>query len=390
MAEKEFEYFKTFHEVTRAVLSALDVRAVLRLITKSIVSSLDIKGSTLMLLDEKSHRLELVASHGLSQKYLKKGPLYADRSIADASRGKPVLVENAPADDRVQYGQEAAEEGIASILSVPMVMRGQFIGVLRIYTSEPRRFSENEMDLISAIAEIGAIAIENARIFEAREAELSKVLKVGGIDYQSELPVAEHHLKPPLKGGIEHKKSYHHFRTLYRLTRTITSTMEMKKTLEAVVSEIAKTMGVKGCCLFWLNTASRELELLASSGLSNAYLCKGPLSMDKSIPQVFEELTVFIANVRTDPAVQYPKAADQEGILSMLSVPILVREKVRGVLRLYSSMATAFSTEDLQFAKVLAEIGGIAIMNAKLHEERATDIKFWRATLDYLGIETTQ
>jgi GAF domain-containing protein len=112
--------------------------------------------------------------------------------------------------------------------------------------------------------------------------------------------------------------------------------------------------------------------------------------MDKSIPQVFEELTVFIANVRTDPAVQYPEAADQEGILSMLSVPILVREKVRGVLRLYSSMATAFSTEDLQFAKVLAEIGGIAIMNAKLHEERATDIKFWRATLDYLGIETTQ
>jgi GAF domain-containing protein len=389
MAEKEFEYFQIFHEVTRAVLSVLDVEAVLHLITKAIVSSLDIKGSTLMLLDEESHRLELVASHGLSQKYLEKGPLYADRSIADASRGKPVLVENAPADDRVQYRQEAREEGIASILSVPMVMRGQFIGVLRIYTSEPRRFSQNEMDLISAIAEIGAIAIENARIFEARGAELYKVLKVGGIDYEYELPVAKYHVKPALKGGIDHKKSYHYFRTLYRLTRTITSTMEMKKTLEAVVTEIAKTTGVKGCCLFWLNTASRELELLASYGLSHAYLCKGPLSMDKSIPQVFEELTVFIADVRTDPAVQYPEAAEREGILSMLSVPILVREKVRGVLRLYSAIATAFSTEDLQFAKVLAEIGGIAIINAKLYQERTTDITFWKATLDYLGIENT-
>ena len=389
MADKEFEYFKTFHEVTRAVLSALDVEAVLRLITKAVVSSLDIKGSTLMLLDEKSHRLELVASHGLSQKYLEKGPLYAERSIADASRGKPVLVENAPDDDRVQYRQEAREEGIASILSVPMVMRGQVIGALRIYTSEPRQFSENEMDLISAIAEIGAIAIENARIFEAREAELSKVLKVGGIDYEYELPVAKYQVKPASKGGIEHKKSYDYFRTLYRLTRTITSTMEMKKTLDAVVSEIAKSMHVKGCCLFWLNTASRELELLASHGLSHAYVCKGPLSMDKSVPQVFEELTVFIGDVRTDPAVQYPKAADQEGILSMLSVPILVREKVRGVLRLYSAMATAFSSEDLEFAKVLAEIGGIAIINARLHQERTTDITFWKATLDYLGIENS-
>jgi len=111
--------------------------------------------------------------------------------------------------------------------------------------------------------------------------------------------------------------------------------------------------------------------------------------MDKSIPQVFEELTVFIADVRTDPAVQYPEAAEREGILSMLSVPILVREKVRGVLRLYSSIATAFSTEDLEFAKVLAEIGGIAIINAKLYQERTTDITFWKATLDYLGIENT-
>lgn len=390
MAEKEFEYFRIFHEVTRAVLSALDAEAVLHLITKTIVLSLDIKGSTLMLLDEKSHRFELVATYGLSQKYLEKGPLYADRSIADASRGKPVLVENAPADDRVQYRQEAREEGIVSILSVPMVMRGQFIGVLRIYTGEPRRFSQNEMDLISAIAEMSAIAIENARIFEARGAELSRVLKVGGIDYQYELPVAKYQVKPAFKAGIDYKESYHYFRTLYRLTRTITSTMEMTKTLEAVVAEIAKAMGVKGCCLFWLNTASRELELLASYGLSHAYLCKGPLSMDKSIPQVFEELTVFIADVRTDPAVQYPEEAEREGILSMLSVPILVREKVRGVLRLYSSIATAFSTEDLEFAKILAEIGGIAIINAKLYQERMTDITFWKATLDYLGIKNKQ
>jgi GAF domain-containing protein len=215
------------------------------------------------------------------------------------------------------------------------------------------------------------------------------VLKVGGIDYEHELPLAEYRGKAISNGGMDHKKSYHYFRTLYRLTRTITSTMEMKETLEAVVTEIAKTMRVKGCCLFWLNTVTRELELVASYGLSQAYLCKGPLSIDKSIPQALGEETIYIANVRTDRTIQYPEAAEREGIVSMLSVPISVQEKVRGVLRLYSSTATPFGTEELEFAKVLAEIGGIAIINAKLYQERRADITFWKATLDYLGIENT-
>jgi GAF domain-containing protein len=165
--------------------------------------------------------------------------------------------------------------------------------------------------------------------------------------------------------------------------------MEMKETLEAVVTEIAKTMGVKGCCLFWLNTGTRELEMVASYGLSQAYLSKGPLSIDKSIPQALEDEIIYIANVITDRTIQYPEAAEREGILSMLSVPISVKKRVRGALRLYSSIAAPYATEELEFAKVLAEIGGIAIINAKLYQERRADIKFWKATLGYLGIEKT-
>ena len=387
MPEKKVEYFEVFHGVIRAVLSVLHVETVLHLIAEGVVSSLDIKASALMLLNENTQRLELAASHRLSAKYLEKGPLYADRSIADALRGRPVLVENAPADDRVQYREEAREEGIASILSVPMVMREQVIGVLRIYTSEPRRFSEHDSNLISAIAKIGAIAIDNARIFEARGAELAKVLKAGGIDYEYELPRAEYRAETILNGVLDRKKSYNYFQTLYRLTRTITSTMEMKETLSAVVTEIAKAMLVRGCSLLWINTVTRELELVASCGLSHAYLSKGPISMDKSIPQALEQEAVLITDVRNDPAIQYPEAAEKEGILSLLSVPISVKGKVRGALRLYSPQSTPLGREEIEFAKVLAEIGGIAIINARLYQERTDDITFWKTTLEYLGIE---
>lgn len=386
MQEEEIAYLQIFSEVSRAVLSVLDVEAVLGLIAERIVRPLGIKASALRLLDERTRRLELAASHGLTEEYLGKGALFADRSIADVLRGQPVLVENAPADDRIQYREEARAEGIASILSVPMLVKGRIIGVLRIYTAEPRRFSEKEIDLISAIAEIGAIAIDNARTFEAKGAELSELFRVGGIDYEYEPPVAEDRFKPGLKDDIGGQKSYPYFRTLYRLTRTITSTMETKDLLEAVAREIAEALLVRGCCLFWLNTLTRELEPMASCGLSDAYVRKGPLSMDKSIPRVLNGRAVCIADVRTDAAIQYPEEAEKEGIFSMLSVPISVKDKVRGVLRLYSSTSRSFDADEIEFAKILAEISGIAIVNAKLYQERTNDITFWKTTLDYLGI----
>jgi signal transduction protein with GAF and PtsI domain len=386
MQEEEVAYLQIFSEVSRAVLSVLDVEAVLGLIVERIVRPLGIKGGALRLLDERTHRLELAASHGLSEEYLKKGALFADRSMADALRGRPVLVENAPVDARIQYREEARAEGIASILSVPMLIRGRFIGVLRMYTAEPRQFSQKEIDLVSAIADIGAIAIDNARTFEAKGAELSELFKVAGIDYGYEPPPAEDRFERGPKRDIGQQKSYGYFRTLYRLTRTIASTMEMKDLLKAVAREIAEALPVKGCSLFWLNILTRELEPMASYGLSDAYVRKGPLSMDKSIPRVLDDQAVCIADVRTDPAIQYPEEAEKEGIFSMLSVPISVKKKVRGVLRLYSSTSRPFDAEEIEFAKVLAGIGAIAIVNAKLYQERTNDISFWKTTLDYLGI----
>ncbi|NIQ39326.1 MAG: GAF domain-containing protein [Proteobacteria bacterium] len=389
MRGREVEYFQVFHEVSRALLSVLDSKTVLHLIAKRLVSPLDAKASALMLLDENTRRLELVAFHRLSQRYLGKGPVAADRSIADALSGRPVLVENAPEDERIQYKDEAKEEGIASILSVPMIVKGQILGVLRIYTAQPRRFTNNELQLVSAIAEIGAIAIENARIFEARGAELSELLKAGGLEYESGNTLVKYPVQGVLKGEIDRTKSYHYFRTLYRLTKTITSTTGMEETLGKVAREIGKAMLVKGCNLLWLNMTTGELELLASFGLSHTYLAKGPLRIDKSIPQALEGETVHIADARRDTRIQYPDAAHREGITSMVSVPISVKERVRGVLRLYSSNSTPFREEEIQFARVLAEIAGIAIINAKLYQERTNDIAFWKATLDYLGLRST-
>jgi GAF domain-containing protein len=281
-------------------------------------------------------------------------------------------------------------EGIASILSVPMGLRGQVIGVLRLYTAEERSFTDDELELVSALAEIGALAIENARLFEEKGEALSRLLEKGGVEYEYEPPLEKYRIKAVPAGEIPPDKSYACFARIHRLARVVASQMDVERILETAAREIAETMAVKGCSLLWLNFETHELEHVATHGLSRAYLDKGALSMDRSIPKVVEGETVLVADTSRDTRVQYPEAAGREGIVSILSVPIFVKEKVRGVLRLYDSESRAYPPEDIEFVKALAEIGGIAVLNAKLYEARRNDYAFWQSTLQYIGVRNSE
>jgi signal transduction protein with GAF and PtsI domain len=172
MKDSEYTYYSAFIQITRAIGSSIDLRTVLHLIVKSTCVMTDSKGCTLMLLDDKGESLELKSFYGLSEQYVRKGPVAADRSIADTLKGEPVIIEEAASDPRVQYPLEASQEGIASIVSVPIILREKIMGVLRLYTSIPCRFTKDDIDFLSAIATQGGLAIENARVHEDVKATL--------------------------------------------------------------------------------------------------------------------------------------------------------------------------------------------------------------------------
>lgn len=166
MKEREYTYLSAFIHITKTISSSLNLKEVLHLIVKNTCETTGSKGCALLLLDEKGESLEIKSSYGLSNQYVKKGPLFADKSISDALGGKPVIIENAISDPRVQYPQEARQEGIASIASFPILFREKVIGVLRLYTSVPCRFTQDDIDFLSAIAMQCGFAIENARVYE--------------------------------------------------------------------------------------------------------------------------------------------------------------------------------------------------------------------------------
>jgi len=174
---KEIEYFKLFRNVCKTINSSLNLKEVLDLITEKVVKVLQVKACTLFLLDREQRRLEVSATCGLNETYLKKGPVYADQSIADSLGGKTVLIYDATKDPKVQYPEEAKREGIVSILSVPIPVKGEVIGVLRLYTSESRTFSDDDIEFVSGIAEMGGIAIVNAKLYEQMKEDSQCLMK---------------------------------------------------------------------------------------------------------------------------------------------------------------------------------------------------------------------
>lgn len=169
-------YFKSFRDVAKAISSTLDLQQVLDMLVTSMVKVMDLKACAIRLLDSKQRTLELLAAHGLTDAYIRKGPVDADRSIAEAMQGKVVVINDAVTDPRAQYQQEAKAEGIASIVSIPLYVRDRIIGVVRLYSAAPRDFSEEELDFAIALAEMGAIAIQNAKMYERIKKDYESVM----------------------------------------------------------------------------------------------------------------------------------------------------------------------------------------------------------------------
>ena len=159
-------FYPSLYEAAVAMSSTRSPREILSNLVERVARTLSAKGSSLMLLStDKKHLLHIIA-YGLSDRYLKKGPVSADKSISEALEGKVVGVLKAAEDDRIQYREEAEQEGVASILSVPMMLRDEVIGVIRVYTSEPHEFTMDEMYFVSAVASLSAIAMENVRLYK--------------------------------------------------------------------------------------------------------------------------------------------------------------------------------------------------------------------------------
>ena len=176
MENQEKSYFKLFRDTSKVINSSLNLSKVLDLITENMITALNVKACSVFLWNKKRSTLEVSATRGLNESYLEKGSIDADKSMAETLQGESVLILDVANDSRVQYPDEAIKEGIASIFSVPISVKDQIIGVLRIYMSEKRNFTEDQIEFIAGLADMSGIAIDNARMHDHLKADHERLI----------------------------------------------------------------------------------------------------------------------------------------------------------------------------------------------------------------------
>ncbi len=194
LEERERQIAALF-QTTQAISSTLSLPEVMERLAQSAAEALDMPSASIRLLDESGEQLAMTGSYGLSRDYVEKGPVDLARSPLDeeALRGQPVIIDEAGQDNRLQYPQEIEAEGIRSIVVVPIIGRGRRLGVLRVYSGEPHRFSSTDADFVMAIAQQGATALENALAHE----ELQKAHQARG----QFVRIVTHELRAPVGGA---------------------------------------------------------------------------------------------------------------------------------------------------------------------------------------------
>jgi len=162
---------------------------------------------------------------------------------------------------------------------------------------------------------------------------------------------------------------------VYKLFVRVVSKAE---TIEAMGDQLSQLMvgalGVKGAALYILDPEKERLTLLASAGLSNDYIQKGPLLVDPNVRLRANREPVIVSDVQKSPQLQYPEAAKAEGVQAMVSCPVTMRGKIIGALRLYHFERWEVSSGDLDFLDMLTRQIGMALMYFRI-VRAVTEIK---------------
>ncbi|RLC24154.1 MAG: GAF domain-containing protein, partial [Deltaproteobacteria bacterium] len=301
MPDKTIDFLHLFQKVTRMITSTLDVEKVLDVIVEKVPEILGVDAATIRLLDETGEKLFLVASHGLSQEYLSRGPIDAELSVIKALAGEPVAIQDALSYPHIQHPEAIRKEGIKSLLVAPIIMKGEISGILRLLTKRPRLFQKNEIEFIAALAEQCGIAIENAKIYEEQNHQIQ------------------------------------YLKSLEEIGKALNSTFQLQEVLDFIVAKVPEVMNLKGCTIRLFDPEKGHLNLVAASGLSEEYLGRGSIDDELSTHHAMMGEPVIIHDATTDPRITYQDNAKKEGVASILAVAIVVKKRIIGVLRLLTS-----------------------------------------------------
>ena len=170
-----------------------------------------------------------------------------------------------------------------------------------------------------------------------------------------------------------------YFKTFCKVSRALGTTLKKEKVLDLIVQSAIETMDGKAACLFFEDD-QKESDIfvpIAQKGLSKNYLHAEPKEAKRAAQEIMKQGYIAIHDATKDTRVKTHELKKKEGIASILVVPVMVKERVKGVLSLYTGKPRIFSEDEILFLTALAEQGGIAIERARLIMQITRNIRIF-------------
>jgi signal transduction histidine kinase len=333
----EGERFRQLYQVAKVIHSTLDPQEALQLILREAVRLFDATCGSVVLLNPTNRRLEIHAAHGL--------PPSARNLQLDPSEGitgwvmrhaRPVRVGEVMEDARYV----AASEDVRSELAVPLFVGGEVRGVLNMDSDRRDAFDEQDEALLVELAEQAATVIQHTWLHES---------------YRQ-------------KAGL--------LESLLRIGQAVNSTLSLDDTLNVITREAARLMNARVCSLMLLNESGDELVMRSCHGGGEAYRDRPPVRVDESLigTVVRRRKPLQETDVRKSGRYQQGLMAQDEGLVSLVSLPLAFGERAIGVLNVYTERPHIFSDEELRILTALADSSAVAIEKARLYE-RIVDVE---------------
>jgi signal transduction histidine kinase len=325
------------NQVGSVIHSTLDPQEALQLILKEAVRLMRASSGSMVLLNPTNSLLEIHASYGLSAQAAElKLPMGAGLTGWVARTGKAARVGDVTQDRR--YVMVRPE--VRSELAVPLEVNGEVRGVLNVDSDLAEAFSADDQELLEALAAQAARVIHNTWLYEQLR----------------------------LKVGL--------FGSLFTVSQAINSTLNLDDALKVITQEAGVLMRAKMCSLMLLDSSGQWLDLRASYGAGPAYLNKPRLATEESLLGIVvrRKKPMQIENVQVSSRYQHAEVARLEGLVALLSVPLLFAGQAIGTLSVYTGRPYSFSDDETRILSALAELSAIAIHKARLYE-RVVDVE---------------
>jgi GAF domain-containing protein len=166
--KKKHHQLETLAIMSQTIAQGAYLQEILQLIVSMTAEMMESKVCSLMLLDASGKELKIESTQSLSEEYRSKPPVKLNSSVSGRAilELKPVVVADVTKDPQYGYPVIARKESLRSLLVVPMLAKGKPIGVLNCYTTQVHKFSDDEIQLVQAVANQAAVAIEHTRAIE--------------------------------------------------------------------------------------------------------------------------------------------------------------------------------------------------------------------------------